>query len=117
MPQSSAKRRTAHQKRALATEIVEALQWLGGAAHRDVVFERVISRRRNAGKPADDGLKLDMMVAFDAFRERRGAEEPALFALPFGEGSLRWALADCNSVSRAWLAQTQAPGRRTGMGA
>lgn len=115
MALNSVKRPSIHRKRALAGEIVEALHWLGGAAHRDVVMDRVLATRRNAGKAADDGLKLDLIAAFEAFRDRIRKDDDALFTLPFGEGSLRWALADCNSVSRAWLAQTQSPGRRVGL--
>lgn len=117
MVQTDAKRRAAQNRRALATEIVEALHWLGGAAHRDVVVDRILATRRNAGKPAEASLRGELWDAFDSFRDRMRKDGSALFTLPFGEGSLRWALLDCNSVSRAWLAQTQRPGRRVGLNA
>ncbi len=113
MAQSVAKRRTAHQNRVLAAEIIEALRRLGGAAHRDVVIDRVISARRNAGRVVEASLRLDLERAFERYRDRRRkADVTVLFTLPFGDGSLRWALIDAGPASRAFAVETQTPGRR-----
>ena len=113
MAQSAARRRNAHQNRTLAAELVAALQRLGGAAHRDVVIDRVITARRNAGKLVEETLRIDLARAFERYREqRRKPDVTPLFTLPFGEGSLRWALIDAGSASRSFAVETQVPGRR-----
>lgn len=113
MTQAAAKRRSAHQTRALAAELVETLQRLGGAAHRDVVLDRAMAARRDAGKTAEPEDRLELARAFEVYRDaKRKGDEGALFTLPFGEGSLRWALVDAGSANQAWLEARQAPGRR-----
>lgn len=113
MTEPTAKRRSAHQTRAFAAELVEALQLLGGAAHRDVVLDRALAARRTSGGSASIEVRREMMRAFEVFRDARRKEEGgALFTLPFGEGSLRWALVDADSANRAWIAARETPGRR-----
>lgn len=79
----------------LLAEIVEALLFLGGQAHRDQVIARVIAVRAAPGGAPAEALKAHILVAFDhqytLDRSLRG--RPPLFDLPFGQGSHRWALA------------------------
>lgn len=79
----------------LLAEIVEALLYLGGQAHRDQVIARVIAVRAAPGDTPAGALRAHILTAFDhqyAFdRSQRG--RPPLFDLPFGAGSHRWALA------------------------
>lgn len=79
----------------LVAEIVEALLGLGGQGHRTAVAERIASAR--AGEPTKPTQALIAHVRA-AFEERleldRAMHRPrALFDLPFGDGSHRWALA------------------------
>jgi hypothetical protein len=72
-------------------EIADALLEMGGSAHRDAVSDRVAIRRGQMS--ASEGLRLELAEAFDrhcAAMARKG--RPALFHLPFGEGSRRWSL-------------------------
>ena len=83
-------------RRQLASEIAEALFQLGGSAHRDRVYEQVIANRRSNGKRLPDSLRLDVTAAFEAFSDLHDGRRdgPALFTLPFGAHSHRWALRD-----------------------
>jgi uncharacterized protein (DUF3084 family) len=72
-------------------EIADALFEMGGSAHRDAVIDRVAIRRGQMFASA--GLRLELVEAFDRYcaaMARKG--RPALFHLPFGEGSRRWGL-------------------------
>jgi hypothetical protein len=75
----------------LVTEIVDALHYLGGQAHRDAVINGIAAVRRNAGRepPADLASVLT-----DAFHNhlQRPSPGPCLLALPFGPESRRWGL-------------------------
>lgn len=88
----------------LVAEIVEALLSLGGQGHRNAVAERIASAR--AGEPAKPTEALIGHVRA-AFEERlkldRAMRRPrALFDLPFGDGSHRWALAREAENFRRW---------------
>jgi len=75
----------------LIGEIADALLGVGGAAHRDVVIELVALRR--GGHPASEGLKRDLLDAFNLHCERAEAEgRRPLVHLPFGEQTRRWSL-------------------------
>lgn len=79
----------------LLAEIVEALLFLGGQAHRDQVIARVVAvRDAPRGGPAE-ALRAHILAAFEhqyaLDRSLRGRRP--LFDLPFGEDSHRWALA------------------------
>ncbi|MBX7249755.1 MAG: hypothetical protein K1X35_12020 [Caulobacteraceae bacterium] len=92
-------RQAGHSRRTLASEIVRTLILLGGAAHRDLVLDSVVIARRRDGKPVEPSLKAELTAAFDAYCEgRMRAGTSALFTLPFGPQSLRWALIDRPSV-------------------
>mgnify|MGYP007020158829 CR=1 FL=1 len=72
-------------------ELVEVLLSLGGAAHRDMVIDRIAVRR--SGNRASPGLAREVIEAFDAHRMAMIARGlPPLFHRPFGPDSLRWAL-------------------------
>lgn len=74
----------------LVGEIVDALLALGGAAHRDAVIRHVALAR---GAPfASDALARELASAFEARLAATPAGASSLLALPFGEGSRRWAL-------------------------
>lgn len=79
----------------LVAEIVEALLRLGGTAHRDMVAEQVALARGGGGEAPPAALKARLEAAFSIRLrlDRSGPDGAALFALPFGEGSHRWALA------------------------
>ncbi len=75
----------------LVNEITEALLEMGGSAHRDTVIDRVAVRRGIAR--VSDGLKVQLLDAFEQHRVRAGLESrQPLLHLPFGEGSRRWSL-------------------------
>lgn len=96
MAVSRLNRSSPHQRRALAAEIAEALRCLGGAAHRDRVIEFVGAMRRCSGRPVDEQITLELAEAFDAYCDlgRRTGASGAMFTLPFGPSSHRWALLD-----------------------
>ncbi len=74
----------------IAREIVQALAYLGGAAHRDRVVECVGAMRRQRGEPVQPTLFEEIVQAFERWCSR-GKDAP--FCRPFGDGSHRWALA------------------------
>jgi hypothetical protein len=95
-----------HRRRILAGEIVQTLTLLGGAAHRDLVCETIAVARRRAGRVLPKKLRADLVNAFAAYCDlnpERCGGEAALFTLPFGPQSLRWALADAASPPWAGL--------------
>lgn len=76
----------------LAAEIREQLAAQGGAAHRDVVINRILQRRGVHG-PAAERTRRALLSAFELHAHPQpGCEAPRLFDLPFGPGSYRWAL-------------------------
>lgn len=80
-------------------EIVESLQGLGGAAHRDIVADRIAERRSGRNLKASDALRTDVFQAFEAHCE--GAPRATgrlLFRKPFGPESNRWALSPAASA-------------------
>jgi len=78
----------------LVAEIVDALCFLGGAAHRDQVFARVASVRADQMAIATPALREELQQAFDSHRQAfpGGLGPPPLLDLPFGGDSRRWAL-------------------------
>jgi len=76
---------------ALVTELIDALHYLGGQAHRDVVVNCIAAIRRSAGQEIPDTLAEDLTAAF---HEHLNAPGPCMMTLPFGPGSLRWALSN-----------------------
>jgi hypothetical protein len=97
MSQASAPRnrkpaRLTPAKAKLAAEIREQLQAQGGAAHRDVVINRILQSRGVHG-PAAERTRRALLSAFELHvRPEPGSEAPRLFDLPFGPDSYRWAL-------------------------
>ncbi len=83
--------KTAFQWAALVDEIIDVLNELGGASHRDPVMLRLATRRGQ--RQLSDQLRADLIQAME--RHRMGLDgdggEP-LVCLAFGEGSHRWAL-------------------------
>lgn len=75
---------------ALVNDISEALLRLGGQAHRNLVIDQV-GRMRGADKVSLGGLRDQVIRAFEA-QMASDRDGRALFALPFGPGSHRWAL-------------------------
>ena len=72
-------------------DLAEVLYDLGGSGHRAVVIE-AIARRRGASA-ASPAFQQEICQAFagGCFKRKGRAGRPVL-VLPFGEGSLRWAL-------------------------
>lgn len=97
MSQASAPRnrkpaRLTPAKAKLAAEIREQLQAQGGAAHRDVVINRILQSRGVHGTAAERTRRA-LLSAFELHvRPEPGSEAPPMFDLPFGPGSYRWAL-------------------------
>ncbi len=87
----SRKRKATALVNPLVVEIAVSLMDLGGEAHRDLVINMIAYRRgRQLASPA---LAREMIEAFDLHRgQARQIPAPALFHLPFGDGSRRWAL-------------------------
>ena len=95
-PSSSADVRQAHDNAVpvdgLAREIANALTYLGGAAHRDRVIDCIGAFRRQRGEPVESGLRQQVIKTFDQYCAEWSAVDQALFFLPYGAGSHRWAL-------------------------
>jgi len=88
---AGARRTRSEAAKSAVAEIADALLEMGGSAHRDAVIDRVAIRRGQMF--ASEGLRLELLEAFDRYcaaMARKG--RPALFHLPFGEGSRRWSL-------------------------
>lgn len=83
----------------LAAEIAETLFQFGGAAHRDRVIEVLIAMRRDRGQPVAQGLRVEIVEAFDTFCDFTAEDDAGtpMFTLPFGAHSLRWALRDASA--------------------
>jgi len=75
----------------LLSDIVDALHYLGGQAHRDVVIECIAAFRRNKGAEPPRGLAQDVISAFHDHLQRP-EPGPCLLTLPFGPESRRWGL-------------------------
>ncbi|HRD27565.1 MAG TPA: hypothetical protein PLO65_04615 [Caulobacter sp.] len=92
-------------------EIVEVLLRLGGTAHRDMVAQQVALARGGGGAPPPPALKARLEAAFTTRLrlDRSAPDGAALFALPFGEESHRWALA---REAEIFLRQEHRPGGR-----
>jgi hypothetical protein len=92
LEESAGARRTRSEgPKSAVAEIAEALFELGGSAHRDAVMDRIAIRRGHGF--ITEGLRAELLAAFDRHRAaaaRKG--RPALFHLPFGDGSRRWGL-------------------------
>jgi hypothetical protein len=73
----------------LVNEIVDALHYLGGQAHRSMVIQCIAAVRRNNGDHAPEDLDQELIAAF---HEHLASRKPPLLALPFGPESLRWGL-------------------------
>lgn len=69
----------------LAHDVATVLQRMGGAAHQDTVVNCVAALKRQRGESVTQDLKVKIIEVFERYRD--------FFIRPFGEGSLRWALA------------------------
>ena len=79
-------------KARLAAEIREQLAAEGGAAHREVVINRILQRKGIQG-PAAERARRALLSAFELHVDPTpDSEAPRLFGLPFGPDSYRWAL-------------------------
>lgn len=81
----------------LTVEIVEALRYFRGSGHRSQIIQYIEAAHRRAGQPAGDALTADITATFE--RHLGEGNDPRPFRLPFGPGSLRWALAE--AIGRA----------------
>jgi len=69
----------------LAHDVATVLQRMGGSAHQDIVINCVAALKRQRGESVTHDLKMKIIEVFERYRD--------FFIRPFGEGSLRWALA------------------------
>lgn len=69
----------------LAADVATVLQHMGGSAHQDIVVNCVAALKRQRGESVTQDLKARIVEVFEAYRD--------FFIKPFGENSLRWALA------------------------
>ena len=69
----------------LAADVATVLKHMGGAAHQDIVVNCVAALKRQRGEKVTQDLKARIVEVFEAYRD--------FFVKPFGENSLRWALA------------------------
>lgn len=92
----------------LVVEIVEALLFLGGEAHRDLVACRVATGRTGSPDAPSDALRREIQAAFEnrLRLDRSLTGRPVLFDLPLGDDSHRWALA---REAAAFLRQARQP--------
>ncbi|HVL40920.1 MAG TPA: hypothetical protein VM348_02105 [Brevundimonas sp.] len=95
MPHATRSRKPARLtpvKAKLAAEIRQQLMEQGGAAHRDVVINRILQRKGLSGLAADRARRA-LLSAFELHADAaRECGAPHLFELPFGPDSYRWAL-------------------------
>lgn len=76
----------------VVAEIVEALIETSGAAHQNVIIERIAVRR---GEPATETLAKEIVSRFEAHLKARRRRGSPLMRRAFGEGSRRWMLEPC----------------------
>lgn len=77
------------------SEILEALNALGGSAHRQAVADQIALRRSGRSCPADTATRSEIYFAFDAYLTWAATRKPPpLLWRPLGAGSYRWALTD-----------------------
>ena len=69
----------------LANDIAMVLHRMGGSAHQDIVVNCVAAMKRQRGESVTQDLKSKIIEVFERYRD--------FFIRPFGEGSLRWAIA------------------------
>ena len=69
----------------LAADVALVLQRMGGSAHQAVVVDCVAAMKRQRGESVTQDLKTKIIEVFERYRD--------FFIKPFGENSLRWALA------------------------
>ena len=69
----------------LAHDIALVLHRMGGSAHQDMVVNGVAAMKRQRGESVTQELKSMIIEAFERYRD--------FFIRPYGEGSLRWAIA------------------------
>ena len=69
----------------LAQDVATVLRSMGGSAHQTVVVDCVAAMKRQRGEVITQDLAVMIVEVFERYRD--------LFFKPFGEGSMRWALA------------------------
>lgn len=69
----------------LAHDIALVLHRFGGSAHQDIVVNCVAAMKRQRGESVTHDLKVKIIEVFERYRD--------FFIRPFGEGSMRWAIA------------------------
>ncbi len=69
----------------LAQDVATVLRSMGGSAHQTVVVDCVAAMKRQRGEVITQDLAVMIVEVFERYRD--------LFIRPFGEGSMRWALA------------------------
>lgn len=69
----------------LAHDVATVLKHMGGSAHQDIVVNCVAALKRQRGESVTQDLKNRIIEVFERYRD--------FFIRPFGEGSMRWALA------------------------
>lgn len=69
----------------LARDVATVLKSMGGSAHQKVVVDCVTAMKRQRGEAINQDLAAKIIEVFERYRD--------LFIRPFGEGSMRWALA------------------------
>ncbi|MNH48518.1 hypothetical protein D3C73_00670 [compost metagenome] len=69
----------------LAHDVATVLKHMGGSAHQDIVVNCVAALKRQRGESVTQDLKAKIVEVFERYRD--------FFIKPFGENSLRWALA------------------------
>ncbi len=69
----------------LALDVATVLKSMGGSAHQSVVVNCVAAMKRQRGENVGQDLAARIIEVFERYCD--------LFFRPFGEGSMRWALA------------------------
>ena len=75
-------------------EIIDALVYFRGQAHRDAVCHHIASNRAGEARRASETLKQEIFNAFQAHMAlvAESRRTGSLLYQPFGEGSHRWGL-------------------------
>lgn len=85
-------RPTARTRQSICKRVRQALEALGGEAHRSMVIEQIAKDMGHDLRQIPDDLSYAVIVSFeDTWRDET---KRAMFGfhLPFGEGSHRWGL-------------------------
>jgi hypothetical protein len=87
-----------HKTSTLAERVREALQALGGEAHRGLVIEQIARELGHDVRQIPEDLQSALIHSFESNWRNERKRAAYGFHLPFGEGSHRWGLRSAGLV-------------------